>query len=538
VSVNCLGQDLESNLLTQCREIPGQYQKHIRRISRGWHHLRYLADFMTVSTVPLRYKNLSSEERLERLNRVNVTIIEYGSQLSSLQLNTPAKLDHYFSGLNQNRDFAKGRLIVIQDLSTFMIEKIGSAFDVEPGFFRSHLGDYVWLNTRDPQAEIPDLEAISQKSNYFSIQYVQPRYFSSPESLERAKRQAESFNVLRRIDHDGRFKSWSDMPGSDVGLVRGKVSLWSRPQNGSHSGWLGKHLTSCYLTTILIESGILLVDPPITHGHALWSGYGNFHPPPSLSISNDEISSPPYGQPAVQQFIYWTLNQAHSKQNAIPPSPELLPVSFFTMICAQWILMCEYINTRLGQIEWEIELGLSHLYSQDFDQTVKTLLAWRRRLPIYHTFVERSIARLSVRYSSTGSTSPFDSWKDILTNLHDILHRLEILHCRADKIMAVSMAVTAREESKKATQESHAITRVSYLAFTFVPLSFWTSFFSMSGEFPLHTYWIYAAVALPITACAITILAFAGSIGKIGRKILENWGVREKINGEKWNGGD
>jgi Mg2+ and Co2+ transporter CorA len=276
----------------------------------------------------------------------------------------------------------------------------------------------------------------------------------------------------------------------------------------------------------------LLVDPTITHGFPLWSGYGNFHPPPSINTPLDEITFPPYGT-TVQEFIFWTLNRANSTPSTPLPSPDLFPLAFFTMICAQWILMCEYINARLGQIEWEIELGLSNLYAQDFDHTLKTLLMWRRRMPIYHSFVERSISRLTTRYKSDETTTTSGSWGDVLVNLKDILHRIEILHCRADKIMAVSMAVTAREESKKATQESHAITRVSYLAFVFVPLSFWASFFSMSGDFPVRTYWIYAAIAVPITACVLGVLVFASRVGTWWRTVKEDrrkrWARREKI---------
>ncbi len=88
------------------------------------------------------------------------------------------------------------------------------------------------------------------------------------------------------------------------------------------------------------------------------------------------------------------------------------------------------------------------------------------------------------------------------------------------------MAVTAREESKKATQESHAITRVSYLAFVFVPLSFWASFFSMSGDFPVRTYWIYAAIAVPITVCVLGLLVFGGSMGRWWRVVKNNTGKR------------
>lgn len=161
--------------------------------------------------------------------------------MSARDLKSPEQLDEFLNEVKASDAEPEGRLLVVQDLSTFMIEKLGEAFDIEPGFFRSHIGDYVWLNTRDSQAEIPDLQAFSVKSNYFSAQYVQPRYFENLEQLDAAKSQADSVNVLRRIDHDGRFKHWSDMPSSDVGLVRSKVSLWVRPKLSSKNGWLGKH---------------------------------------------------------------------------------------------------------------------------------------------------------------------------------------------------------------------------------------------------------------------------------------------------------
>lgn len=195
---------------------------------------------MTASTVPLRCKNLTAEERHERLNRVNISVVEYREKMKSQDLKSSEELDDFLEGLRGEEEYPQGRLLVVQDLSTLMIEKLGATFDIEPGFFRSHIGDYVWLNTRDPQAEIPDLEAFSTSSNYFSIQYVQPRYFETQESLKKAKAEAESFNVLRRIDHDGRFKPWSDMPGSDVGLVRSKASLWVRPNRPDQKGWFGK----------------------------------------------------------------------------------------------------------------------------------------------------------------------------------------------------------------------------------------------------------------------------------------------------------
>jgi Mg2+ and Co2+ transporter CorA len=196
--------------------------------------------------------------------------------------------------------------------------------------------------------------------------------------------------------------------------------------------------------------------------------------------------------------------------------------------------MSEYVNTRLGQIEWEIEHCLPNLFARDFDHTLKALPTWRRRMPIYHGFVERAISRLSARYKLEDSTTPLNPWEDILTNLHDILHRIKTPHCRPDEIVAVSMAVTAREESKKATQESHAITRLSYWAFILVPLSFWTSFFGMSGDFLIRTYRIYIAISLPITACMFVALLFAGRFGRWWRRTREDGGLGRSANSRIW----
>jgi hypothetical protein len=90
--------------------------------------------------------------------------------------------------------------------------------------------------------------------------------------------------------------------------------------------------------------------------------------PQALTHRSKKLHSP---LTALQFKNFFSLNRTNSPPNIPPPSPNLLPLAFFTMICAQWILMCEYINARLGQIEWEIELGLSNLYAQDFDHTSK-----------------------------------------------------------------------------------------------------------------------------------------------------------------------
>ena len=88
-------------MLISCRETTGRYHERVRDLSRGWHHQRYLADFMTVSTVPLRCKSLTPEDRHERLNRVNISVVEYGDQMISKDLKDADDLDAFLEGLHE-----------------------------------------------------------------------------------------------------------------------------------------------------------------------------------------------------------------------------------------------------------------------------------------------------------------------------------------------------------------------------------------------------------------------------------------------------
>ena len=59
----------------------------------------------------------------------------------------------------------------------------------------------------------------------------------------------------------------------------------------------------------------------------------------------------------------------------------------------------------------------------------------------------------------------------------------------------------AIEQSKVAIKESHLISKLTYLALIFIPLSYIASLFSMGGDFlpGASHFWVYFAVALPMT---------------------------------------
>lgn len=198
---------------------------------------------MEASTAPAKAKLLSVREKAERLNRVKAAILSFSNiqDVERIDSNTLEGLNYLLKHSETN--IKKNRLIVLEDLSSGLIELLGSHFDVDPLFFRSHLEDHTWFNTKDPWVELPELDSTIKSRSYFTIRYVQARCFENDLYSQAAKRQAGSFNVVRRIDSEGSAESgtqkWWDGTGGTVGIVRHKVSLWVKPQGGDDT-WTGK----------------------------------------------------------------------------------------------------------------------------------------------------------------------------------------------------------------------------------------------------------------------------------------------------------
>jgi hypothetical protein len=221
------------------------YLGHIKAISGGWPHLRYLADWMQVSTAPVKWKFIKEADpsvREERASRTKVAMIGFqpGKEVELKRANNTAELSDILKDQAVCGSVSFGRLFIVEDLSRDVIELLGAEFDIDPLFFREHISDYMWYNTRDPWVELPDLKVVSRTRSFFSMRYFQARYFRSRDSLERARTQSGFFNVLRRVEDDENQNPHFDSPGSMVGLVRRRASLWIRPKKSNETGFLGK----------------------------------------------------------------------------------------------------------------------------------------------------------------------------------------------------------------------------------------------------------------------------------------------------------
>lgn len=252
--------------------------------------------------------------------------------------------------------------------------------------------------------------------------------------------------------------------------------------------------------------GILLVDPTIAEGFPIWGGYRNLDECPSMT---QHASVGPPRTSTFEDIIHYTSALSPEEIINIGRDPRLLFRKTLLLVCAEWYTLVKYATTRLTQLEWELENPELQGKNGGLQATIKKLHSWRRRLPIFRVLVSEALEKVIKRETFMCSTE--NHVADLRRDFEILMARIETLKSRADGIMAVVTAVMTIEESKKAVEQNRSLARLTWLAVTFVPLSFVASLFSMNGDLSslVSSFRTFFAVAIPLAAVVLFLTRFA-----------------------------
>jgi Mg2+ and Co2+ transporter CorA len=504
------------------KEMP--YLAHIKSLTPTWRTLRYLADWMEVGTAPSRWGKVRDLKQYEeRRNRTIITYVEYSSAAASKPQETlitsPVALRELLESLSHEKGKQPPlRLFIVEDLSQQVIELLGSRFDIDPMFFRDQVDDFVWHNVRDPWAQPPSLQSNMKHRQWFLMRNVRMRYYKTFNDFEKARDEAASWNVQRRPDDDENHWKFADSDGAVVSTMRTRTALW-----------VGKD-KQCDNATV----GILLVDPTTSHGQPLWYDRSNWLPVPKMH-------DPPSHNPPSRLSESWykdILSMTKSFPWFDAPNPStstsmmnahvLAKPALYT-ICAEWLIVCDYVKTRLSQIERELEMP--HLFRSKGDaieSSLKRLHTWRRQIPVFKEMLTDTIqyalpaaARLAAAPStSPAPTSPlstrslvietggdginfedYTGYEDIAPDFRRVAKAIDILQERVDRLTDIVTSEINIEDSRRGLVENHNMARLTWLATVFIPLSFISSMYSMNEDITALkiTYGWYWLTAVPFT---------------------------------------
>ncbi|KUI62287.1 hypothetical protein VP1G_09415 [Cytospora mali] len=309
----------------------------------------------------------------------------------------------------------------------------------------------------------------------------------------------------------------------EVGVIRNRASLWVKPQKGPQGGAVG----------------ILLLDPSIKEGHPIWHKYRNWAMPPSMTdpVRQEDSTSLVDGGPPqktfFEDFIYWACNPksfefmpnlTHPCVAAPWPGLDGPMSALLHLICTEWLMISDYIEMRLTQIDWELAKPRDWGDSARVDEVASRLTFWRRSVPMYRKMLSETLVHVfratshlpglpSLGHMHLPSVlQPFTDTQGVNSYRPDFLLALAAMHehqTRVDKLIEITVATVSIEESRNGYRLNKKLSNLTWLATAFLPLSFVATLLSVQEDITALAssmrYW--AEIALPLTAFTMLLLA-------------------------------
>lgn len=470
-------------------------QKHMDR----WPSFRLLIDF-TKAVHP---------------NPVRVGVLEFhATHVSSLVFGTLEELEQYWTAIS-SRDRCRGRLYLLEDLSTPHIEAFGSKFHVNPSLFVEYIRfdpdrNQNFLHNYCAMRRLPSM---LQQSTHSTLVYQELRLF--PSNAPRT----EQFDILTHANVPRRVTSVEHCGYRELtGLVRRNFSVWLQPTtSNSDEPWnvltimdpkLNGHFAIRSWKTEHEYRIIACPSEPYLHGHLAVSPWNM----PNYEDSVEFLQFPRRG--LFDDLIHhWMYEATRAEITAAVDNPTDVALFATRILASNWNLTLEYLNGVVSKLD----RGLLHFEqmtgnpsAQAIKQEVnrlRVLLAdvnsWRRRLWFYleqMKFNQESIgALLCHRKSQHTRVAPTVEEKAI-EDFATVYERLLLCRDRIQSLMPVVMGVFSLLEAEQSGLENKTALRLSALAFIFVPLSFAANLLSMSDDYlpGKSHFWVYFSISVPL----------------------------------------
>lgn len=406
----------------------------------------------------------------------------------------------------ENNDI-RGRILIVEDLSADVVETLGSLLNIDPFFFASHL-DTFRANIARPRPSAATLPSTTRSQNFLNLHYHRVIEFENPGPRKVLLR---DMNVPRKVKILPRLK------GVNVGIAQHCCSILQT--TGKDGLWLGKRglmesrVIDNLQTHILI--GLVLVDPPISNSYVSRSqdneksiiltlqtrlfqgGSQDLRPGPAYSDDIDPASGPIRASPLESFLYYWGLERP---QGFDTKCPTLFSLSYYPLriIAAEWLVYLELMYHSMKQSEYSPEtaqatLGQIAILNDD----IYTLQKWARRRIAAAQKIEYTIEFLRYRLSKNDnrehSALLIQDYKRIVSSIDEYSRRLETL-------VSIATSLIQTMDCRRSLTETINISRLTYLALSFIPLTFVLGLLSMNDSIAPggKIFGLYFAVTIPL----------------------------------------
>jgi hypothetical protein len=245
------------------------------------------------------------------------------------------------------------------------------------------------------------------------------------------------------------------------------------------------------------------MTPFILQPRLFQGGFEDFLSPPTYS-SIHQMTSPGRLSMFGDLIYYWTKERPPVFN---PASLTLASLSYYPLkiVAAEWVSYSKLLAYSVEHYECYIEgLPISVIELTNLESFIRHLQSWRRRAMTSASKV-RSLASF-VRSGSTNLPGP-QIWASLVRDYEHIAAHIDSCSHRLEAVTPVVTSLIMIVESRRSFLETTNVSRLTYMALIFVPLTFVSSLFSMAGDIApgAKHFWVYFAVAIPVLAVVFLI---------------------------------
>ncbi|KAK4663970.1 uncharacterized protein QC763_501220 [Podospora pseudopauciseta] len=397
-----------------------------------------------------------------------------------------------------------GRIVLVENIQPHLVSFLGEILDVDPIFFAGHVTtDFKDIEKAPPPPSLTLFPSQIAENGYLHLHYQQVLDLGSADVFTSSYSLKSDSNVprnVRRLPH---------LSGRQIALARACCSILVKKIKGI---WI------C----------LVLVDPPVNMVHeTLGLGGRKSHPSMMLHGGFEEFKQPA----SFASFGSTTSDRLPDKKSMLsnllryfrqqPPGfmiaePSILSLGYYPirMVLAEWILYTLLMSRYLKYYEYTLHDIENRLHDSD----IIDLQRWRRRsmqsrhkLILLSEFIDYWLQQESKK----------QPWDFILKDIKHVSSQLEHYSRSLENMVPVATSMVQLLDSRRSIQEAANVSRLTFIALVFVPLSWVASLFSMSEDYsPGHkSFWVYFATALPVMILVLLLstVQWDRLEGKLGR---------------------
>ncbi len=235
-----------------------------------------------------------------------------------------------------------------------------------------------------------------------------------------------------------------------------------------------------------------------------------------------EPTFPERGSMLGDLIAYW--------KRGLPPgfridAPSLIPLSYYPLriMAGEWVNYIEAMRQSIKRHEYSTDRSAHGRDLATLDSDLLSLQIWGRRCMQTRHKLGAVIFALQTQMKLEPALG--ETYALVVNDYEYLASRVETYSRRLETLVPVVTSLVQIADTRRSLDETANVTRLTYLALFFVPLSFVTGFFSMNDGVSTHGLKVYFSVAVPLSV-------FVFSLARL-LPYLKSWDLSVRTAGLK-----